>query len=318
MARMWEAVGIAEQDARVYEALVRCRHADASTLAAELALPRHRIVRTLALLAGRGLATRLPGRPARFAAVAPDEVAAPLIAGREYELLQLRKHVQGLSDDHRKATATGRHPADLVEVIEGRANVAKAITVLHQEAQDQVCLFDRPPYVGEGSEYEAQGLDVRKIEFRVVYDRSSLALPGRIDEIWKSVRRGERARVGEVPMKMLLCDGQKALIPAGGADSSYLIHSSALLDAMCALFEAVWAKSILLSDLDGAGGDGDLEGGDENLMGLLAAGHTDDSIARTFGWNVRTVRRHIHRLSEQVGARTRFQLGMEAVRRRWI
>ncbi|MFI1092648.1 helix-turn-helix domain-containing protein [Streptomyces sp. NPDC020917] len=315
---MWEAVGIGEQDAQVYEALVRCRHADASTLAAELALSRNQIVRTLAVLARQGLATRLPGRPARFAAVAPDQVAAPLIAGREYELLQLRKHVQDLSETHRRAVATWQHPADLVEVIEGQANVRKAITLLHQEAQEQVCLFDRPPYIGEDSEYEAQGLDVRKIEFRVVYDRSAIALPGRIEEIWKSVRRGERARVGEVPMKMLLCDGRKALIPAGDADASYLIHASALLDAMCALFEAVWAKSILLTNVDAGEPDPALDGGGEELMGLLAAGHTDDSIARTFGWNVRTVRRHVHRLSELVGARTRFQLGMEAVRRKWI
>ncbi|MFJ6431256.1 helix-turn-helix domain-containing protein [Streptomyces sp. NPDC091416] len=315
---MWEAVGIGDLDARVYEALVRCRHADASTLAAELALPRGQIVRTLAALTAQGLATRLPGRPARFAAVAPDAAAAPLIAGREYELLQLREHVQGLSEIHRRAAATWQHPADLVEVIEGRANVRKKITMLHQEAREQICLFDRPPYVGEDSEYEAQGLDVRKVEFRVVYDRSAIALPGRIEEIWKSVRRGERARVGEVPMKMLLCDGRKALIPAGSADASYLIHASALLDAMCALFEAVWNRSILLANVDASTAGPALDSGDEDLMGMLAAGHTDDSIARTFGWNVRTVRRHIHRLGEQVGARTRFQLGMEAARRKWI
>jgi len=315
---VWEAVGVDDQEAEVYEALVRRRHADAATLEAELTRSRSQIARSLAALTGKGLATRLPGRPARFAAVAPDQVAAPLIAGREYELLQLRKHVQGLAEVHRRAAATWEHPADLVEVIEGQANVRKAITVLHQEAQEQVRLFDRPPYIGEDSEYEAQGLDVREVEFRVVYDRSALELPGRIEEIWKSVRRGERARVGDVPMKMLLCDDRKALIPAGTGDASYLIHGSALLEAICALFEAVWSKSISLANVDGTGADADLVSADESLMGLLAAGHTDDSIARALGLNVRTVRRHIHRLSEHVGARTRFQLGMEATRRGWI
>lgn len=315
---MWAAVGVGEQESRVYEALVRCRHADAATLAAELSLSRGQVVRTLAALTGQGLATRLPGRPARYTAVAPDAVAAPLIAGREYELMQLRKHVKGLSEIHRRAAATWQHPADLVEIVEGRSNVRRTITMLHQESREQICLFDRPPYVGEDSEYEAQGLDVRKVEFRVVYDRTSIALPGRIDEIWKSVRRGERARVGDVPMKMLLCDGRKALIPAGSADASYLIHASALLDAMCALFEAVWSRAILLANVDAAEPASALPSEDEALMGMLAAGHTDDSIARAFGWNVRTVRRHIHRLAEQSGAHTRFQLGMEAVRRRWI
>jgi DNA-binding NarL/FixJ family response regulator len=54
------------------------------------------------------------------------------------------------------------------------------------------------------------------------------------------------------------------------------------------------------------------------LLGLLASGATDAVIARTFGWSMRTVQRHIHDLMQEVGARTRFQVGMEAARRDWL
>jgi DNA-binding NarL/FixJ family response regulator len=57
---------------------------------------------------------------------------------------------------------------------------------------------------------------------------------------------------------------------------------------------------------------------DQQLLSLLASGATDAVIARTFGWSMRTVQRHIHDLMQQVGARTRFQVGMEAVHRGWL
>jgi DNA-binding NarL/FixJ family response regulator len=61
-----------------------------------------------------------------------------------------------------------------------------------------------------------------------------------------------------------------------------------------------------------------LGGPDRQLLGLLASGATDAVIARTFGWSIRTVQRHLHEMMDQIGARTRFQLGMEAVRRGWL
>lgn len=57
---------------------------------------------------------------------------------------------------------------------------------------------------------------------------------------------------------------------------------------------------------------------DRDLLGLLASGATDETIARTFGWSVRTVRRHIRRICTLMGAETRFQAGMEARRRDWV
>jgi hypothetical protein len=47
-------------------------------------------------------------------------------------------------------------------------------------------------------------------------------------------------------------------------------------------------------------------------------GATDAAIARTFGWSTRTVQRRVQQLMAQVGARTRFQIGMEAAHRGWI
>jgi len=97
------------------------------------------------------------------------------------------------------------------------------------------------------------------------------------------------------------------------------VHPSSLLDALSELFEAMWDKAVPLNQRP-APDDEDriLTDRDKDLLGLLAAGTTDETIARTFGWSVRTVRRHIHRIMTMTGAETRFQAGMEATRRGWL
>jgi DNA-binding CsgD family transcriptional regulator len=51
---------------------------------------------------------------------------------------------------------------------------------------------------------------------------------------------------------------------------------------------------------------------------LLAAGHTDDAIARRLGVSPRTARRIANTLMARLGARGRFQAGVHAVRAGWL
>jgi DNA-binding NarL/FixJ family response regulator len=53
-------------------------------------------------------------------------------------------------------------------------------------------------------------------------------------------------------------------------------------------------------------------------MTLLAAGFKDDAIARQLALSSRTVGRRVAELMESLGARTRFQAGIHAQRRRLL
>ncbi|SIR09345.1 helix-turn-helix transcriptional regulator [Micromonospora avicenniae] len=338
---MWHVVGVSEAEEHVYEALTRRRQATAGDLLGDVALSRAQLTRTLGRLVDRGLASRLSGRPTRYAATPPDQVATVLIAERERDLLRLRTHADQLAKELRQHDGTGRHPAELVEVIEGPANLRATLVRLQREARVQIRGLDRPPYLDNpvsGNTEEAHQLANRGLTYRVIYDRSALAIPGRMAEIWRGIQSGERARVASnVPMKMMLSDNRLALIPVmtGGqlADAAYLVHPSSLLDAVCELFEALWERAVAINRavVNRSGADhpdaveliaeshpGQLSDRDTELIGLLAGGATDERIARTLGWSVRTVHRHVHRLMTMVGAETRFQAGMEAVRRGWI
>ncbi|MEU4676093.1 helix-turn-helix domain-containing protein [Micromonospora sp. NPDC023737] len=338
---MWHVVDVSEAEERVYEALARRRQATAGDLLGDVVLSRAQLTRTLGRLVDRGLASRLSGRPTRYAATPPDQVATVLIAERERDLLRLRTHADQLAKELRRHDGTGRHPAELVEVIEGPVNLRATLVRLQREARVQIRGLDRPPYLDNpvsGNTEEAHQIANRGLTYRVIYDRSALAIPGRMAEIWRGIQSGERARVASnVPMKMMLSDDRLALIPVmtGGqlADAAYLIHPSSLLDAVCELFEALWERAVAINravvnrggadrpdavELAAESHPDQLSDRDTELIGLLAGGATDERIARTLGWSVRTVHRHVHRIMTMVGAETRFQAGMEAVRRGWI
>ena len=98
-----------------------------------------------------------------------------------------------------------------------------------------------------------------------------------------------------------------------------MIHSSSLLDTLSALFEAIWATAVPVrfgdDEAEAVGDDGDQR---RMLLGLLAAGLTDEAIGRQLGWHPRTVQRHVRRLMTKLGAQTRFQAGLQAARRGWL
>jgi DNA-binding NarL/FixJ family response regulator len=118
-----------------------------------------------------------------------------------------------------------------------------------------------------------------------------------------------------------MCDDTMAIAcsPAEYQNAiAYLIHPSSLLEVTSALFEAIWDRAVPLNRTESKDGEVPIDERDRQLLGLLASGATDAVIARTFGLSTRTVQRNIHELMQKVGARTRFQAGMEAVNHGWL
>jgi DNA-binding NarL/FixJ family response regulator len=104
------------------------------------------------------------------------------------------------------------------------------------------------------------------------------------------------------------------------SDSALVIHRSSLLDTLIALFEAVWSGAVPLRfDVPVPGAqDAPRQEHHRTLLGLLAAGLTDEAIARHMNWHPRTAQRHVRELMTELGAQTRFQAGLQAARRGWL
>ncbi len=126
-----------------------------------------------------------------------------------------------------------------------------------------------------------------------------------------------------LPFKMTVVDRQLALIylnPGQPGCRFMLVRSSALLDALCTLFELLWerASPILQIDADAVRtGPVSYALSDESreLSPLLAAGLNDKAIAYDLGISTRTLERRVLELMTHLNVRTRFQAGWAAAAR---
>ncbi|MFB7508127.1 helix-turn-helix domain-containing protein, partial [Streptomyces broussonetiae] len=156
----------------------------------------------------------------------------------------------------------------------------------------------------------------RRVRIRAVYEAGSVSAPGRLAEIREVVTAGEEARVlPELPCKLAIVDDRWAMLPVATgseAQAAVLVRASSLLDALTGMFEAYWHRAVRVPDADGPTiGAGNRRG---ELLTLLSAGFTDDSIARQLGVSPRTVQRWVREVMDDLGARTRFQAGIQAAR----
>lgn len=158
-------------------------------------------------------------------------------------------------------------------------------------------------------------------------DSRALYPAGVADDVPERVRRrvlaGERARVlPVVPARLAIFGDAAAVLPEfweTPVGRRLVVRQPALVGALTALFEAQWERGVALPGVGTAGaGNGAVPSADaatDDLVALLARGAKDEQIARLLGLSLRTVRRRIATLMQHLGAESRFQAGIEAVRR---
>jgi hypothetical protein len=110
-----------------------------------LALGPERTAAVVASLESRGLVSRAPGTPPRFVAVSPEVALDVLFLQKEEQLKRGRLYAAQLAARFHRA-ASNRDPAELVEIVTGRAAVRLRFEQLQRGARAQVRGIDRPPY----------------------------------------------------------------------------------------------------------------------------------------------------------------------------
>ncbi|HKT02763.1 MAG TPA: helix-turn-helix domain-containing protein [Rugosimonospora sp.] len=313
---MLETVGIKPTEERVYWALLRLPAASSGELAARLDLPPEESRSCLSGLESKGLVSRAPGDPHRFRAAPPDLAFRPLLHRRAQELRSMEAAVGQMADEYRSRA----HAGTPVEALTGAA-VPQRFAQLWRAATGEACAFVPAPADAELADWPAPRPGVRS---RVVYPRAALDTPGDPYRLGECVRGGALARLAaQPPVTMLLVDGATGIVRTGGP-TAVVVRRGALLDALTALFEAVWQPAVPLIGYSGevpASRRRDVASPateDLRLLSLLLAGLTDDAIAGKMGLSRRTVQRRISGLIELVGVRTRLQLIWQSARRGWI
>ncbi|MFC6153010.1 DNA-binding response regulator [Nocardioides yefusunii] len=158
----------------------------------------------------------------------------------------------------------------------------------------------------------ASGVDVRAI-----YPVRALHLARSVLEEHRA--SGEDMRLlPEVPLQMAIVGTGHAMVVSGlGGDELHtvIIREPLIVRVLVAYFDSLWDQAASLP-----GGDevGDRSEERRLLLTQLARGARDEQIARSLGLGLRTVRRRVADLMLELGVETRFQAGVEAVRRGWL
>lgn len=130
---------------------------------------------------------------------------------------------------------------------------------------------------------------------------------------------GEEVRVvPSVFTRLVIVGPRRAIVPEPlgvGSDHRVVVRQPALVGMLQAYFDELWETA---SRVD-ARGDRLAERDHRRLLlAELADGVKDEQIARNLDVSLRTVRRRVAALMIELGVDTRFQAGVEAVRRGWL
>lgn len=133
---------------------------------------------------------------------------------------------------------------------------------------------------------------------------------------------GEHVRVlASVPARMGVFGTSAAVIHEhwrAGSGRLLVIRHPAMVEMVTMLFDLLWERAVTVPGLEGAMLPAEREASRRLLLEELARGAKDEQIARALGLGLRTVRRRVAELMDELGVGSRFQAGVEAVRRGWI
>ncbi len=130
---------------------------------------------------------------------------------------------------------------------------------------------------------------------------------------------GEQVRVvATLANRMAVFGSEAAILPEewdGESAGRLVIRQPGIVRACRMLFDEMWRHAVTVPVL---GEPRIAAHSRRQLLELLARGAKDEQIARSMGISLRTVRRRIADLLAELGVDSRFQAGMEAVRRGWL
>jgi sugar-specific transcriptional regulator TrmB/DNA-binding CsgD family transcriptional regulator len=326
-------LGFTGEQEKVYLALLAAPRSDLASLGRQARLDEEELRKVLDTLCEFGV-IRITS--AGVSVLDPMVGLGRLIEQIEDELMAsyrlfsgLRAEVSVLQASFVRALAATDEPE--IQRVEGPKAVRERITELSFFARDYVCAIHPGGPQSLESLEASRPLDMRairrRLRMRMIHEERVLD-----DEINRSYLRelvtlGVGVRlIDQGPGRLLIFDEQAAVVPTDPANSkrgALIVRHPVLISGLQNLFERVWESARELSPgVAGsqlhAGESAPITDQDRRLLAILASGVTDETTAREIGVSVRHLRRRMSRLMSMMGARSRFEAGVEAARRGWL
>jgi DNA-binding CsgD family transcriptional regulator len=266
-----------------------------------------------------------------FLPMNPETVFSPALRRREAELDTERAHLTRqqatVAELTAEYTALGLRHTGGAEHLVGVDAVRTRLEQLSRDAVHEVCTFT------PGGAVSAAGLESARPLDKESFDRGVRMRSVYLDSVrndyatseyatWLTSMGGQVRTVPALPMRMIICDREVAVVPVNAEDSrqgALVVRYHGVVRALAELFELVWAQGVPLGEASRPpAAENEASERDRVLLKLLSEGLTDQGIARKLGLSVRTIRRLMSDLMKRLDAQSRFEAGAEAVRRGWL
>jgi DNA-binding CsgD family transcriptional regulator len=212
-----------------------------------------------------------------------------------------------------------------VEVLEDPMQIQRLIIDYGRDVTDQVLIAQPGQGYNADVHEESVKKDIALLEAGVsrknIYDDTTRDhMPTRKAVAALRPSGGEYRTLPFVPLRMMIFD-QNLVIVSRQLDpndlAALVIRDANLIRIFDHLFQVAWEfANPFESDDDSS--PSQLNNVQQAILKGLASGYADESIARRLDINVRTCRRHIAWMLEELGANSRFQAAIKAREAGWI
>lgn len=156
----------------------------------------------------------------------------------------------------------------------------------------------------------ARGVTMRAIYQEAVHNDDATTAHLR----WLEEQGAQVRLAGVLPLRMIIVDGERALVPIDESDSSrgaLVLTGTSLLAGLRELFVCTWRDARPFGPR-ARRLPGDFSMQEREALRLWAQGMTDRAVARALGVSDRTIRRTSETICSRLGARSRFEAGARA------
>ncbi|MEU9014116.1 LuxR C-terminal-related transcriptional regulator [Streptomyces sp. NPDC048479] len=308
----------------LYRLAIRCQVLCVSQAAGELGWDDSRMDRAVRLLVDGELMRPLADDRSVLVPVAPRTAAsrrlAPLhsqIARMERQSERIQAELAVFQEVHER-TLRESYLAEPFQTVVGADAIAGEIMAAAENCDSEM-LVARPgggrsaADVLQNAWEPPESTLKRQVRARTLYQHSTRfdgPTRKRVERIGRA--GGEVRTLGDSFEQMIIFDRELAFIPAdSNRDVAVAIRQPGVVDFLLGVFGRAWVNARPFESQNRAADVSELVSSVRmSIIQLLAEGETDEAIARRIGLSVRTCRTHVAKIYQELGARSRCQLGV--------
>ncbi|UTW61422.1 TrmB family transcriptional regulator [bacterium SCSIO 12741] len=263
VTRKLSELGFSEYESRTYQVLLNQDLLSASEIGKLAEVPQGRIYSVLQQLIDKGFCTLFQGAVKKYKAVHPKTAFNSLIHKQEQSYQELIQFKDQLAKDYEERQ-TDSTPLEYIQILTSKQSQVAKFDELILESKQTLYSFNKGPYATgfnrKLKEIDEASAPLKKIMaagtvVRALFEREDKAVEPFVQMLEYYQSLGEEVKIcPSLPMKMLLSDGNKAMVSLRNNDASRFKLTSMVVDhtdlttALSELFELYWNQGITLEE----------------------------------------------------------------------